>query len=157
MKKTVYVIAISVVIILFIVGMVFIHSKRIDKKYAVEYARVFGSYDINEVDRYLDKKTIITYNGFSSTYEDLRDNVISAFNEKKYDMPKDGSYGHGNGRFVDGTQTVEIQVYINSDDYSSEFVSMEIERKCFMFYRIKTISSDDDFFGYLFWGKNTLG
>ena len=72
-------------------------------------------------------------------------------------MPKDGSYGHGNGRFVDGTQTVEIQVYINSDDYSSEFVSMEIERKCFMFYRIKTISSDDDFFGYLFCGKNTLG
>lgn len=149
MKKFI-IIATLIVIVIAIV--IYVYSKKVDTKYAIEYAQVFGSYDIKKVDQYLNKETLITYDGVTETYENLRNNVIAAFEERQYGMPNDSSYGHGNDRFVTGVQTIGIQVYINSEEYSSEFVSMELERHWFVFYKIKSITSNDDFFGYLFFG-----
>ena len=146
MKKFVFIAVIVIVVT------ISIYSKKVDTKYAVEYAQVFGSYDIKKVDQYLDKETQITYNGVTNTYENLRENIISAFEENLYELPRDGSYGYGDDIFIDGIQTIGIQVYVNSTEYSSEFVSMELERRWVISYNIRSITSSDDFFGYLFFG-----
>jgi len=55
---------------------------QIDVKYATKYSNVFASYDIKQVDAYLNESTIITYKGISKTYGELRENVVNAFKEK---------------------------------------------------------------------------
>ena len=150
MKKFIL-IAIVVAIVVLIVS-IYVYSKRVDTKYAIEYAQVFGSYEIKKVDQYLAKETLITYNGVTDTYENLRGNILSAFEEKLYELPKDSSYGHGDDAFIKGIQTIGIQVYVNSTEYSNEFVSMELERRWGISYNIRSITSNDDFFGYLFFG-----
>jgi len=138
--------------VIIIIISVLVYSKKVDTKYAIEYAQVFGSYDIKRVDRYLNKQTQITYGGVTETYEMLRENVLVAFEEKLFEMPMGSSYGHGNDLFISGIQRIGIQSYVTSAKYSSEFVSMEIERHWYVSYSVKSITSDDDFFGYLFFG-----
>jgi len=150
MKKIVFITVLVVIVVIAII--IYVYSKKVDTQYAVEYAQVFGSYDIKKVDQYLNEETLITYDGMTDTYKNLRDNVIIALEEKQYEMPNDSSYGHGDDCFVNGVQTIGIQAYINSELYSSEFVSMELERHWLIFYKIKSITSSDDFFGYLFFG-----
>ncbi len=125
---------------------------KIDTLYAEKYNEIFGSYDIDEVDQYLNSKTLITYRGETKTYQKLRENVISAFEEKEYEMPNGSSYGHGNDQFVNGVQTVGIQSYIKSQSHTSDGLQMELEKSGFRF-KVKSIQSDDEFFGYLFYGK----
>lgn len=150
MKKFILIMMLMIVIVIAIV--IFVHSKTVDTKFAIEYAQVFGSFDIKKVDQYLDEDTLIKYDGVTATYRNLRDNIIAAFEEKQYKMPNDSSYGHGDDHFVNGVQAIGIQAYITSKEYSSEFVSMELERQWLVFYKIKSITSSDDFFGYLFFG-----
>lgn len=102
------------------------------------------------MDKYLNSETLITYKGITDTYGNLRNNVIKAFEMKEYKMTEGYSYGHGNDVFINGIQNIGIQSYVDSDKYSSNFVSMDIERKWLIFYRVKTMSSNDDFFAYLF-------
>ncbi len=149
MKKTVLVTIVFLVLIALFVCF-HIRSKKVDTEYAIEYAKTFGSYDIKKVDQYLKEDTRITYNEKTDTYKNLRDNVIAAFDEKQYTMASDSSYGHGNDTFADGIQTIGIQTYVDSKLYSSEYVSMELKRKWLVFYEVESISSSDDFFGYLF-------
>jgi uncharacterized membrane protein len=150
MRKFILIVVLIIVVAIAII--IYVYSKKVDTKYAIEYAQVFGSYDIKKVDQYLNEDTLITYGGVTETYKNLRDNVVVAFEEKQYEMPNDSSYGHGDDHFVNGVQTIGIQAYINSGEYFSEFVSMEIERHWIVFYNIKSLTSSDDFFGYLFFG-----
>ena len=150
MKKFILFTTILIIGILSII--IYINSKTIDTKYATKYAQVFGSYDIGNVDKYLNSETLITYNGITDTYGNLRNNVIKAFEMKEYKMTEGYSYGHGDDIFINGIQNIGIQSYVDSDKYSSNFVSMDIERRWFIFYRVKTMSSNDDFFAYLFFG-----
>lgn len=150
MKKNVLILGLVILVAIAII--ICVYLEKIDTKYAIEYAQVFGSYDIKKVDRYLNEETLITYGEVTDTYKNLRDNVISAFKKKEYEMSNDSSYGHGADCFISRIQTIGIQVYINSKEYSSEFVSMELERQMLVNYRIKSLTSIDDFFGYLFFG-----
>lgn len=149
MKKIIIMVTLIIVGIAIVIS---VCSQQIDTKYAIEYAQVFGSYDIEKVDQYLNKETLITYDGVTETYENLRNNVIAAFEEKQYEMRNGSSYGNGDDLFVTGVQTIGIQVYIESEEYHSDFVSMELERHWLVFYKIKSITSNDNFFGYLFFG-----
>lgn len=150
--KKVFLITSSIIALLLVLG-IYIYAQKIDTIYAIRYARVFGSYDINEVDRYLNEDTLLTYKGLTDSYKNLRKNVIIAFGERVYDMPEGSSYGSGNDCFIDGIQTVDIQAYVDSNTYSSEFVSMEIRRKWLVSYEVVSLTSNDDFFGYLFFGE----
>jgi len=153
MKKYPVKIVLLIVIVSASVGLHRIYLHKIDSIYATRYNEVFGSYDINKVDEYLNDATQITYKGETKTYKELRENVQSAFQEREYEMPKGSSYGHGNNKFVDGIQRISIQSYIKSDKYYSDGLKMEIERTGIFTMRVKALQSDDDFFGYLFYGK----
>lgn len=149
MKKSIMKKAIIIIIIL-IMGMQYYISMAISTKYAIKYNEVFGSYDINEVDRYLNEETLITYKGITKSYKELRSNIVKAFEEKKYKMGS--SYGNGSGSFIGGVQEVGIQTYVESS-YHSNFVIMELECHGLFFYKINSIKSEDSFFGYLFFAK----
>ena len=151
MRKIIPILAALLIIVS--VSTIYAYSKKVDTKYAIEFARVFGSYDISKVDKYLNDDTLITYDGNTQAYSELRNNVVDAFEEKAFEMLDGSSYGHGDDLFVDGIQEIGIQAYVTSDEYSSEFISMELERKNFISYKIKSLASNDDFFGYLFFGK----
>lgn len=112
--------------------MSYIKSKTVDTDYAIKYSEVFGSYDINEVDKYLDEDTLIVYKGMTKTYKELRNNIIKAFNEKKYIMHND-SYGHGNNKFVDGIQEIGVLTYVEYNEKRSEDVILDLSVKgCFL-------------------------
>ena len=131
---------------------IYSYSISVDTMYATNYAQVFGSYDIEKADCYLNEDTLLTYNGVTGTYKELRDNVLAAFAEKEYKMSRGYSYGHGNNLFSNGVQIIGIMAYVDSAVYSSSGVSMVLKRHWFVHYKIKAITSDDDFFGYLFFG-----
>lgn len=145
---------IGIIIFVIVIGglLSYFYQRQIDTLYAVRYGEVFGSYDIQEVDRYLNSETLITYKGETKTYSELRENVILAFSKREYEMPEDSSYGHGNDKFINGIQEVGINSYIISDKHYSNGLQMEIERIGFFFFKVKSIQSEDEFFGYLFFG-----
>ena len=151
-KVVLLIIKILMVIVFIFLGGIYVYSNKVDTKYATEYAQVFGSYNIEKVDRYLNENTLITYKNITKPYKDLRKNVISAFDSKLFEMANGASYGHGNNCFFNGVQSVGVQTYVISERYNSEFVSMELERHGLVFYKVKSLTSSDDFFGYLFFG-----
>lgn len=142
-----------IVVLMILIIYVIIYIITIDTRYAVKYAEVFGSYNINEVDQYLSEDTKITYMGKTDNYKNLRNNVISAFEKREYKMKKGYSYGYGDDIYINKTQNVGIQAYVDCDKYVSNYVSMNIKRNWLIFHEIESLSSDDDFFGYLFFGE----
>ena len=155
MQKYIIIIAITLVAIVLVIVVSQFFIPGVDATaYAIEYSKVFGSYDIDKVDEYLNELTVITYRGTSKTYKELRTNIISAFNEKKFIMTNDSSYGSGKGGFVDGVQTVRMQSYVDLDGKSIEvYIEMQLEKTGLSSAKIKSLSSDNEFFGYLFFGK----
>lgn len=153
MKKVVLIISITIfILILFSFGLSFYYSKTVDTEYATKYSEVFGSYNIGKVDKYLNENTLISYQGVTKTYKELRNNLIEAFNEKKYVMPQKNSYGHGDNKFVNNIQEVRVLTFVEYTDKISEDVLLEIERKGLFSYSIRSIKCDESFFGYLFFG-----
>lgn len=157
MKKKV-IILIIIILVLFIFIITYIISlKRIDTKYAKNFSNVFGSYNIERVDRYLDNETIIKWKDKTATYSKLRDNVIQVFNEKEYKLTKDSSYGNGNDKFIDNVEKIFIEVHI-FEDFGGEknkemLVEMQIEKLGIYNYRVKLLESESMFFKRLFFGK----
>ncbi len=150
MKKHTIIIILLITIIF--VGTYSFYINTIDTFYAKKYSDIFGSYDIKKVDRFLDSNTEITYKGETKKYKELRENVLSAFKAREYEMPDESSYGNGNNRFVNGIQKIDVQVSIISGQYSDHRLKMEIERTGLLNMRIKSLESNDEFFGYLFFG-----
>lgn len=152
MKKVVIGFGVLVVVI-FCIMLYFTYIFHIDTKYAINYSKVLGSYDINQVDRFLNEDTAITYKDFSQTYKELRVNVINAFKEHNFNINEKSSYGHGNNDFIDGVQFVGIQSYVTIDNKNIEvYIEMQLEKIGFNKFKIKSLSSDNEFFGYLFFG-----
>lgn len=144
-----------VVIVVVMIGfaLYYIYLQGVDTKYAIKYSKCVGSYDISQVDAFLDDDTAITHKDETKTYKELRPNVITAFNEKKFSMANDSSYGSGNNSFVDGVQIVKIQSYVNLDGKSVEvYIEMQLEKTGFNSFRVKSLSSNDAFFRRLFFG-----
>lgn len=153
MKKRKLFISITIVtVILFSFGLLFCYSRTVDTEYAIKYSEVFGSYNIDKVDKYLKENTQISYQGKTKTYKELRKNLVEAFNEKKYIMPQKSSYGHGDDKFVNNIQEVWVLTFVEYKNKLSEDVLMEIERKGLFSYSIRSIKGDGSFFGYLFFG-----
>jgi len=134
----------------------FIYSAFIDRIYARRYASVFGSFDIDVVDHFMDEVTEIIYFDISTntymkdTYKNLRGNVIKAFQDRSYETGS--SYGYSPEGFNNGEMTIHVNTGVSSDYYDSDYVKLKIKRKNLVFYYIKSIESDNSFFGYLFFG-----
>lgn len=131
----------------------YFYLQGIDTRYAIKYSQVLGSYDINQVDKYLNEETVVSYDGVSKSYKELRKNVINAFEKKGFKMIENSSYGSGNNKFLGGVQEVYIQSYVDYNNKSREVpVIMQIKIKGINKFIVKSLSSNDDFFGYLFFG-----
>ncbi len=153
MKKLIFVSSGVIVVIISCIAY-YSYLQGIDTKYAIKYAQVFGSYDIKQVDQYLDEETIISYDGTSKTYKHLRENVIEAFKVRKFKMLEDSSYGSGNDKFVSGIQEVNIQSYVNYNKNNFEVpIIMQLEIKGLNKFEVKSLSSNHEFFGHLFFGN----
>lgn len=153
MKKYIYIcISISVIIIGFIIYYIFLQG--VDTRYAIKYSQIFSSYDIKQVDQYMTEDTIISYNGISKTYGQLRHNISVAFESKNFKMQDGSSYGSGDNKFINGVQVVNIQSYVDHNNQSIEVpIIMQLEKKGINKFAVRSLSSDSEFFGYLFFGK----
>ncbi len=152
MKKLIFIGIGAIVLITSILAYGF-YLQSIDTRYAIMYSQVFGSCDINKVDKYLNEETIISYNGVSKSYKEIRGNVINAFKNKKYEMVENSLYGSGNSSFFSRTHLVNIQSYVDDSNKSFEVpIIMGIEIKGINKFSVKSLSSHHDFFGYLFFG-----
>lgn len=153
-KKMSIIISIAfLIVILCFIGVQRIYLKSVDTKYATNYSKAIGGYNIDEVDKYLDKDTQIIYNGMTKPYSELRDNLKKAFDDKEFNMPQQSSYGHGNDKFIDSVQEVWVITFVEYKEKLNEDVLLEIERKGLFSCRIKSIRSEGRFFGYLFFGN----
>lgn len=154
MKKILLIITSIVIIIIPIVGYVY-YIKTVDTRFAVNFSEAFKDYNIDDVDKYLSKDTLIICNGQSSIYENLRENVISACNEKKYLFSDGSSYGYGNNKFIDGVQYVDIKLYgeLNGKDIGECNLSMKLKQEGVFRFKIDTIECDEPIFEYLFFSN----
>lgn len=156
MKKKILLIILYLSCFIFLCLVVFAYlfvESKMDTYYAIKYAEVFGGFDIDRVDRYLSEDTLIIYNDKADTYKNLRGNVISAFEDKKYRMSN--SYGSSMDEDFDlkKTRNVGIMAYAKSDLYDSDYVEIELERRWLFFHKITAMTSQDTLFGYIFYGE----
>ena len=136
-------------VILILAAFTILYDSKVDTLYAIKYGEVLNSYDISQMDKYLNPDTEIIYQGRSNTYSSLRNNVETAFIEKLY--IHGSSYGHASPEFgINGELNIGIYAYVESDKYESTEVEMIIERTFWIFYRVKSIKSNDSFFGFFF-------
>lgn len=148
-KRIRVVIIASIILLLTLLVFTVLYDFKVDTLYAIKYGEVLNSYDISQMDKYLNPDTEIIYQGRSNTYSSLRNNVETAFIEKLY--IHGSSYGHASPEFgINGELNIGIYAYVESDKYDSTEVEMVIERTFWIFYRVKSIKSNDSFFGYLF-------
>ncbi len=154
MKKILLIISVIVIIVIFLVGYIY-YIKSADTRFAINFAEAFRNYNINDVDEYLSKDTLIICNGKSKTYGNLRENVISACNEKKYLFSQGSSYGYGSDRFIDGIQYVDIKLYgeLNGEDIGECNLSMKLKKEGLFRFKIDTIECDEPIFEYLFYSN----
>ena len=154
MKKILLIISTIAVAVILVVGYVY-YTKTIDTKFAIGFSEAFMNYDIHDVDKYLSEDTLIICNGKNNTYEDLRANVISACNKKRYLFRTGSSYGYGNDKFIDDIQIINIKLYgkLDGKDIGECNVSMELRRKGLLHFEIDTITCDDPIFEYLFYAN----
>lgn len=154
MKKILFIIGTIAIVVILVVGYVY-YTKTIDTKFAIGFSEAFMNYDINDVDKYLSGDTLIICNGKNNTYEDLRANVISACNEKRYLFSKGSSYGYGSDKFIDGIQNINIKLYgkLNGQDIGECNISMRLRRKGLLRFKIETITCDAPIFESLFYAN----
>lgn len=155
MKK---ILSFVVVGLLLIIGITayFVYIDKVDTIYAINYAKCFSNYDIAQVDNFLDASTLITYKGTTKKYGELRENVISALQDKRFIMTDSSSYGHGDG-FSKGFQEVGIENFVEIYGKTSEvYIKMTIKQSGIINFSIDSLSSNDEFFGYLFFGEPLL-
>lgn len=150
MKKLIFIGIGAIMLITSILAYGF-YLQSIDTRYTIMYSQVFGSCDINKVDKYLNEETIISYNGVSKSYKEIRGNVINAFKNKKYEMVENSSYGSGNSSFFSRTHLVNIQSYVDDSNKSFEVpIIMGIEIKGINKFSVKSLSSHHDFLDIYF-------
>lgn len=143
------------ILLIIIIMWYYVYLLGIDTKYATKFSQVFGSYNIKRVDQFLNKETAISYRGITKTYEQLRNNVMVAFEERRFKMSEGSSYGNGNNKFVNGVQEIQIQSYVIYDDISySVPITMRLKIKGINKFMVKSLSSDAAFFGYLFYRES---
>lgn len=154
MKKMLLIIGFFATVVLLITGYVY-YAMTVDIKFASGFSEAFVNYDINDIDKYLSGDTLIICNGKNNTYEDLRENVISACNEKRYLFSQGSSYGYGNNAFVNNTQNVDIKLYgkLDGNDIGECNVSMKLRRTGLFRFKIDAIACDEPIFEYLFYAN----
>lgn len=154
MKKTIIIVVGSLVVISIIVCGLYNYF-TVDTQYAKQFGNILSDYNIEQTDGFFEDSTKIISGDRESTYRECRQNVIKAFEEKKFCIQKDTSYGHGNNRFKKGSQEVLIRLFgtYNDKTIGECSVIMKLKRNNLLNYSIESIESDSKFFDYLFFGN----
>ncbi len=118
---------------------------------AYEFSEVFGSYDISRVDAYFDLDTEITCRNETKSYREIRENVIRAFQDKKFSMHEGMSYG----TITTDCLSPFTAFVLWKEDVSLELgPQMKIERVGNTDARIAAFVCDHPFCEYLFFGAD---
>ena len=132
----------------------YFYLKQIDTKYAIEFSKVFKTYNIDVIDSFFSENTRIVYNGKQTTYNKIRNNIILACKERKYVFSDGSSYGYGNDTFIGGYQDVGIRLYgtLNGESIGECNIKLKLKKINLFLFEIESIESDDMIFGYIFYG-----
>ena len=154
--KKIYCILLTILTCILIIS-IFVYEfylNQVDTKYAIEFANVLKTYNIDDIDKFFSGNTKIVYNGKHTSYNKIRNNIILACKEKKYVFSKGSSYGYGNDSFIDGYQDVGIRLYgtLNGESIGECNVKMKIKKSNIFSFEVESIESDNIIFGYIFYG-----
>ena len=151
MNKKLYILLFVVLFTLYLSYIFFIN--RIDTKYAIDFSKVFSTYDINRINNYLTDETVIICNNKYAKYAELRNNVERACKERKYKF--DSSYGHGNNKFENNIQKITVYLFGQLDGSSIGEVNilMTLKKIGLFKFRIVSLECDEAIFEYLFYAN----
>lgn len=154
MKKILLIISSIAIVVILVVGYVY-YTKSVDTRFATNFFEAFMNYNIDDVDKYLSKDALIICNGKSNTYENLRGNVASACNEKKYLFSDGSSYGYGNDKFIEGIQTVNVKLYgkLYGKDIGEVNIILKLKKIGLFKFEIISLECNEMIFEYLFYGN----
>ena len=140
---------------IFIVGDIFATS-RIDVIWARKLSEVMSSNDISKIDEYFTDDAVIVCNDKKGDYSSLRNNVVRACEEKRYNISS--SYGNGNNLFIFGVQKIGIYVYGEfHGDGESEYanycwVDIKLKRTGLFTFAVSYLESNTVAFEHIFFG-----
>lgn len=154
-KRKIIVVIVSIFILSCIAVYLYIVQKTIDTKYATEFSEVLKTGDISIVDKYFDQNTVIICADKSGSYKELRKNIIKIFQDnRKFTMT---TYGHGDDKFTNGIQKVEITAFITDELQKKKWgdfpLSIAIEKFSVYGFKIKTVEFENEFLKELFFGS----
>jgi hypothetical protein len=94
---------------------------------------------------------VIICNGKQGLYQDLRENLAEAFEDKKFIFYD--SYGYGNDTFLNGIQQVKIFLYgqLNERKIDECVINMTLRQVGLFKFKIETIECNETIFDYLFY------
>jgi hypothetical protein len=142
---------VSFIVLVIIFASYKFYLSTVDSKYAATFWCAFQNYDIEEVDNYLSKDTVIICNGKQGLYQDLRENLAEAFEDRKFIFYD--SYGYGNDTFLNGIQQVKIFLYgqLNERKIDECVINMTLRQVGLFKFKIETIECNETIFDYLFY------
>jgi len=113
----------------------------------------FTNKDIEYMDDSLEADTIIQYREYHDTYDNLRQNVVKAFEDNYYTMSKDDMYIDTKLDKIGEIDTIRLIGWREFDGESIEFnITVEYIAN-WNGTKVTKISSDDELFGKIFFDK----
>jgi hypothetical protein len=158
MKKALFIIGailLCLVISIVIVGYNLIMT-QIDVIWSEKLSEVMSSNDISKIDEYFTDDAVIVCNDKKGDYSSLRNNVVRACEEKRYNISS--SYGNGNNLFIFGVQKIGIYVYGEfHGDGESEYanycwVDIKLKRTGLFTFAVSYLESNTVAFEHIFFG-----
>ena len=151
LKKILYSIMLILVLIIFCTGYK-IYLISVDTKYAIKFAEVLSSCNVDEYDSFFNDNTEFIYGERRVTYKQTREHIADVFKSNSNNF-KINSYGHGNDEFINGIQ--DIQIYLsgtfNGERISDCIIYMKLKRGLFSF-EVVSLECQEPIFEYLFFG-----
>jgi|GEM_PF-4572911 len=128
-------------------------------QYAKRISTVFNSKDINKIDKFLEKSTIIAIITEKTiceiSYEEAREYIKVAIEDEKFESRS--SYGHIGGEDNKYESRQEVGIFWSLAEIGSVEISMYLKRKFIFWYTIERIEIYHDRDGYcqkMFMGEN---
>lgn len=131
-----------------------IYIDTIDTRYAVNFAKVFMGYDINDIDKYFSADTVFICNEEQKEYSEIRENIEIACSKKVYKFSEGGSYGYGNDKFINGKQSIKVLLHgeIDGENFGDCDINITLKKTRLFSFSIDIVQCNDKIFRYLFFG-----
>lgn len=152
MNKKLYILLSAIVLTFLYLGYI-LYLNRVDTKYAIDFSNVFSTYNIENINNYLNDETLIICNCRRAKYAKLRNNVENACSERKYQL--DSSYGHGNNKFKNNVQEITVYLFgkLDNERIGNVNILMSLRKIGLFKFEIVSLECNEPIFKYIFYGE----